>query len=156
MQAKQGVIELLNTLLSIELTAVNQYFVQAEICSNWGYDRLHDKLRDSSMEEMRDTQRLIRHILYLEGVPNMQRMNQVRIGENVPENLRVDLELEQGAVAALANGIVHCAEVGDFTTRHMLEEMIAGEEQQIDWLESQQELIGQVGLENYLSQQIKE
>lgn len=156
MKAKDGVVDILNNLLTIELTAVNQYFLQAEMCANWGFDRLHEKLRDSSMDEMKDAQKLVRHILYLEGLPNLQRLNPVRVGENVPEHIALDLELEHQAVETLAAGIAHCTSVGDFTTRHLLEEGIASEEMQIDWLESQQETIRQVGLENYLAQQIKD
>lgn len=156
MKAKDGVIDILNTLLTIELTAVNQYFLQAEMCANWGFERLHDKLRESSMEEMKDAQTFVRHILYLEGLPNLQRLNPVRVGETVPEHIALDLELEHLAVETLAAGIAHCASVGDFTTRKLLEDAIASEEGQIDWLETQQETIRQIGLENYLSQQLKD
>src|SRR5437763_1812855 len=90
-KAKEGVVDHLNNLLTIELTAVNQYFLQAEMCKNWGFDRLYDKLRESSMEEMTDAQELIRHILYLEGVPNLQLLGRVMFGETVHENLRLDL-----------------------------------------------------------------
>ena len=154
MKAKDGVIDLLNSALTVELTAVNQYFIQAEMCRNWGFERLYEKLRESSLEEMQDAQRLIRHILYLEGVPNLQRLNRIGVGESVLEDLQLDLELEQGAVGALAGAVVHCGEVGDYATRRMLEEMIASEEEQIDWLESQLGTVGLVGIENYLAQQI--
>jgi bacterioferritin len=153
-QARPGVIDRLNAILTIELTAINQYFVQAEMCRNWGYDRLHQKLRHSSMEEMKDTPALIERILYLEGVPNMQRLNQVRVGENVIENLQLDLQLEQEAVEALREAITHCREVEDYTTRKMFEEMIASEEEHLDWLETQLEAINQIGIELYLSQQL--
>ncbi len=156
MKAKEGIIDLLNNLLTIELTAINQYFVQAEICKSWGFERLYAKLMASSMGEMRDTQGLIRHILYLEGLPNLQRMNRVQIGANLLEHLQADLSLEQGAVAALTAGIGHCRDVQDYTTRKLLEEMVASEEEQIDWLETQLETIRLVGIENYLSQQIVE
>jgi bacterioferritin len=155
LEAKPGVIERLNTVLTVELTAINQYFVQAEMCKNWGYERLYEKLRDSSMEEMKDTQQLIGHILYLEGVPNMQRLNQVRVGENVLEHLQLDLDLERAGVETLREAITHCRNVEDYTTRRMFEEMIASEEDHIDWLEGQLETIRQIGLELYLSQQIK-
>lgn len=154
MKAKDGVIDLLNTALTIELTAVNQYFIQAEMARNWGYERLYEKLRESSMEEMEDAQNLIRYILFLEGMPNLQRLNRVGIGENVLEDLRLDLELEQGAVAMLATGVAHCTQVGDYATRGMFEAMIMSEQQQIDWLETQLETIRQIGIENYLSQQL--
>ena len=156
MQAKPGVIERLNTILTIELTAINQYFVQAEMCRNWGYERLYEKFKQSSMNEMKDTPRIIAHILYLEGVPNMQRLNQVRVGENVLEHLRLDLELENEAVEALREAITHCRNVEDYTTRRLFEEMIADEEEHVDWIENQLETIRQIGLELYLSQQIKD
>lgn len=154
MQAKEGVLEILNNLLTIELTAVNQYFLQAEMCRNWGYERLYEHLRSASLEEMKDTQELIRHILFLEGLPNMQRLNRVRIGQDVPENFNLDLETEREAVNFLTASIQHCANVGDFHTRGMLEQMVSSEEEHIDWLETQLETIRQIGLENYLSQQI--
>ncbi len=156
MQAKPGVVALLNNILTIELTAINQYFVQAEMVRNWGYERLYEKLRHNSLEEMKDAQEIVRHILFLEGIPNLQRLNQVRVGENVIENLQLDLEAEINAVNTLAAGVVLCAEVHDFTTRYMLEKMQASEEEHIDWLETQFETINQVGIENYLSQQIKD
>jgi bacterioferritin len=156
MQAKPGVIDRLNTILTIELTAINQYFVQAEMCRNWGYDRLYEKFKHSSMAEMQDTPHIIAHILYLEGVPNMQRLNQVRVGENVQEHLQLDLELEVEAVEALREAITHCRNVEDYTTRKMFEDMIASEEEHVDWIENQLEIIRQIGLELYLSQQIKD
>jgi bacterioferritin len=156
MEAKPGVLDRLNTVLTIELTAINQYFIHAEMCKSWGYERLYEKFRDSSLEEMKDTQELIRHILYLDGVPNMQRLNQVRVGENVEEHLTLNLEIERHAVDVLREAITHCRNVEDYTTRRMFEEMIASEEGHIDWLESQLETIRQVGLQLYLSQQIKD
>jgi bacterioferritin len=156
MKAKEGVVERLNTLLTNDLTAINQYFIQAEMCKNWGLERLYQKLREASFGEMKDAQRLIRHILYLEGVPNLQRMGTVRVGENVPEHLELDLQIEHQAVETLAEAIAHCTQVGDYTTRGILEEMIQGEDEDIDWLETQLEAIKQVGLENYLAQQIHE
>jgi bacterioferritin len=156
MKAKEGVVERLNTLLTNDLTAINQYFIQAEMCKNWGLERLYQKLREASFGEMKDAQRLIRHILYLEGVPNLQRMGTVRVGENVPEHLELALQIEHQAVETLAEAITHCAQVGDYTTRAILEEMIQGEDEDIDWLETQLETIRQVGLENYLAQQIRE
>src|SRR6476661_7549800 len=137
MQAKEGVIELLNASLTIELTAVNQYFLAAEQCANWGFPRLRERFRAISLEEMKDIEVLVKHILYLEGLPNMQRLNQVMVGENVLDLYRAGLELELGAVENLRAGIAHCAEVGDFTTRAMLEEMIAGEEKHVDVFETQ-------------------
>jgi bacterioferritin len=156
MQARPGVIERLNAILTIELTAINQYFVQAEICRNWGYERLWERFRHSSLEEMKDTQKIIAHILYLEGVPNMQRLDQVMVGETVLEHLQLNLELERKAVETLREAISHCRDVEDYTTRKMFEEMIASEETHIDWIENQLEAIRQIGPELYLSQQLKE
>jgi bacterioferritin len=154
MRAKEGVIDILNGILTIDLTAINQYFIHAEMCKTWGYDRLYHKLRDASITEMKDSQKLIEHILYLEGVPNLQRLGTIRVGENVLEHLQLDLEAERGAVTALTNGIAHCARVEDFTTRNILEEMVRDEEEHVDWLETQLEAINQIGLQNYLSQQL--
>jgi bacterioferritin len=120
MQAKEGVIDLLNGALTTELTAINQYFLAAKQCANWGFVRLHDRFRQLSFEEMKDTEQLIEHILYLEGLPNMQRLNQVRVGESVQEVLQAGLELERGAVDFLRGAIDHCAQQGVYTTRGML------------------------------------
>mgnify|MGYP003385037808 FL=1 len=155
MKAKDGVVNILNKLLTADLTAINQYFVHAKMCANWGYERLHHKVRERSIDEMKDTDAIIGHILYLEGVPNVQRMNSVHIGETVPEQLKLDLKAEQEMLALLAEGIVHCTKVMDFTTRHMFEDMAKDVDAHIDWIEMQMETIKQVGLENYLTEQIK-
>ena len=155
MKAKEGIIDLLNKLLTANLTAINQYFVHGKMCENWGYERLHHKVRQRSFDEMKDAEELIEHILYLEGVPNMQRMGTVHVGETVPEQLKVDLKAEQEMLKMLADGIVHCTKVGDYTTRHMLEDMSEDVDSHIDWIETQSETIKQVGLENYLAEQIK-
>ena len=154
MKAKPGVVDALNRILTIEVTAVNQYFLQSEIVRNWGYDHLADRLRAISMNEMKDIEELVKHILYLEGLPNLQRIDVVKIGENVLEHLELDLESERDAVDALTEGITLCVEVGDFGTRSRFEEMVRDEEKHIDWLESQIEAIGQVGIEQYLAQQL--
>ena len=154
MQAKPGVIERLNSILTIELTAVNQYFVQAEMCRNWGYEELYEKLRDLSLGEMKDAQEMVRYILFLEGVPNLQRLNDVRVGESVPEDFRLDLESELNIIEVLNEAIAHCTQAGDFATRGMLEMMTRDEQAHVDWLETQIEAIRQVGLENYLAQQL--
>lgn len=156
MKAKQGVVELLNKLLTEELTVINQYFLHAKMCKNWGYDRLHDHVLDRSYGEMKDAKAVIDHILYLEGLPNMQRLGTVKIGETVPEQLKSDLAKEKAMVKMLTDGIEHCTKVRDFTTRHILEDMVKDEEEHIDWIETQLETINQVGLQNYLSEQIKD
>jgi bacterioferritin len=155
MKAKEGVINVLNKILTADLTAINQYFVHSKMCANWGYERLEHKVRARSFDEMKDADELIEHILYLEGVPNVQRMNTVHIGETVPEQLKLDLKAEQEMLTLLTDGVVHCNKVGDFTTRHMLEDMVKDVDQHIDWIETQLETLKQVGLENYLSEQIK-
>lgn len=154
MKAKEGVLDLLNQHLTIELTAINQYFLNAKICANWGFSRLHDKFRELSMEEMEDTEKLIEQILYLEGLPNMQRLNQVRVGESVEEMLTAGLELERGAVDFLRQAIEHTGRVGDWTTRSMFEEMIREEEGHVDWYETQFEAIERIGIQHYLAQQL--
>lgn len=154
MKAKEGVLDLLNAHLTTELTAVNQYFLAAKMCESWGFARLYKKFRELSMVEMKDTEELIEHILYLEGLPNMQRLNQVRVGENVTEILQAGLDLERQAVDFLRGAIERCARVGDYKTRAMFEAGIADEEGHVDWFETQFDTIRLVGLENYLSQQI--
>ena len=156
MKARDGIVDHLNGLLTIELTAINQYFVQAEMCKNWGFNRLYKRFRDVSLEEMEDAQHLIQHILYLEGVPNLQRLNQVMVGETVMEDLELDLQSEMNAVAALTDAIAHCEQVQDYTTRGILQEMIRSEEEHVDWLETQMETIKIIGIDLWLNQQIHE
>lgn len=145
----------MNRILTADLTAINQYFVHAKMCENWGYARLHHQVRQRSFDEMRDVEALIKHILYLEGVPNMQRLGTVTVGETVPEQFEADLASEKEMLALLREGVTHCARVEDYTTRHLLEAMVKDVDEHIDWIETQQELIRQVGLERYLSEQIK-
>ena len=155
MKAKEGIIDLLNKILTADLTAINQYFLHAKMCDNWGYDRLHHKVRERSIDEMKDAEQLIEHILYLDGVPNVQRLGTVKVGETVPEQFKADLASEHEMLRLLTDGVAHCAKVGDYTTRHMLEDMAEDVDNHIDWIETQMETIRQVGLENYLSEQIK-
>lgn len=156
MQAKPGVIDALNTVLSNELTAINQYFIQAEICKDWGFELLHGKLRELSFGEMKEAQLIIRHILYLDGVPNLQRLGRVRVGETALEHITVDVELEKAQIQSLSDGIQLCQQVGDYTTRGILEELIRAEEEDLGFLETQLETIRQIGLERYLAQQVRE
>ena len=155
MKAKKGVVEYLNKLLTNELTAVNQYFLHSKMCDNWGYDRLYHKIRAESIDEMKHAEALIEHILYLEGVPNVQRLNTINIGQTVLEQLKLDLKLEQSAVTLFNEAIAHCVKAGDNTTRDKLEDMLESEEGHVDFIETQLETIKQVGIQNYLSQQIK-
>ena len=154
MEAKEGVVELLNRALTTELTAVNQYFLAAKQCDHWGIARLGHAFRTVSLTEMKDSERLIERILVLDGLPNLQRLDPVRVGEAVPEVLQAGLELERGAVEFLRGAIEHCVRVGDYTTRALFEEMIQDEERHVDWFETQLETIRLVGQELYLSQQI--
>lgn len=154
MQGSAAVLELLNEVLTAELTAVNQYFVHAKMCDNWGYERLAHHAREESIGEMKDAERLIERILYLEGVPNLQRLGTVRVGETVVEQLTADLGVEREAIERLNRGIALCVAESDNGSRDLLEDILEGEEEHADWLETQFELIRQVGENLYLSQQI--
>jgi bacterioferritin len=154
MEPQPGVVDRLNSVLTVELTAINQYFIHAEMARNWGYERLAEKYRDISLAEMKDTQELIRRILLFDGLPNMQRLNQVMVGEDAAEQLQLNLQAEMGAIATLREGVEHCMQVGDYATRLYFEEMIRDEEEHVDWLETQLEAVRQLGLENYLAQQL--
>ena len=156
MRGDADIIELLNDVLTAELTAINQYFIHAKMCENWGYHRLASHGRDESIDEMKHAERLIERILYFEGVPNMQRLFPVRVGETVPEQFDVDLQLEYTAVERFNRGIALAVERGDNGTRELLAEILVSEEEHVDWLETQQETIRQIGLEQYLSQQLHE
>ncbi len=156
MQGSPAVIEILNEVLTAELTAINQYFIHARMCDNWGYDRLSEKLRHESIDEMKDADAVIERILYLEGVPNMQRLGSIAVGETVLEQLNLDAELERSAVERYNRGVALAVAEGDNGTRDLFETQLRGEEEHLDWIESQLELIRQVGLENYLSQQIRD
>ena len=154
MKGHDDIIELLNEVLTAELTAINQYFVDAKMFDNWGYLRLGKSFRDESIDEMKDADKLIERILYLEGLPNLQRLGTVRVGETVAEKLRLALELEQEAIARLNGGIDLCTQRGDNGSRQLLEHILEGEEHHADWLEIQLELIQQVGKELYLAGQM--
>ena len=150
------IIDTLNDVLCAELTAINQYFLHAEMCADWGYERLYKYVRKESIDEMKHAEKIIERILFLNGVPNVQKMGKVRIGETVLEQLESDLALEHAAIPRLNAGIALCAELGDNGTRHLLEEILESEEEHVDWLEAQLDQISQVGIQNYLSQQVKE
>ncbi len=154
MKGDAKIVDLLNEVLTNELTAINQYFLHARICENWGYERLWKKVREESIEEMRHADRLIERILYLEGLPNLQRLEKVNVGETVPEQLRLDLDLEKKAIPVLNRGIEQCRKLGDNGTADLLEDLLEDEEEHANWLEAQLELVNQVGEQNYLSEQI--
>jgi bacterioferritin len=156
MKGDEDVIELLNDVLTGELTAINQYFIDTKMCVNWGYDRLAARVREESMEEMRDAEELIDRILYLEGVPNLQRLGTVRIGENVPEQFTLALEQEKLAIDRLNQGINLCRTRGDNGSRDVLEKILDGEEEHASWLETQLHLIQVLGEAAYLTQQVRE
>jgi bacterioferritin len=150
MQGEPAIIEFLNEALSAELAAINQYFGHAKLCENWGYHRLASKYREESIEEMHDAEKLIDRILLLDGLPNLQRLGSVRVGETVPEQLELDRALEEEAVARYRRGIVLTLEHGDPGSREVLEHLVVGEEDHLDWIEIQQRVIGDIGIERYL------
>ncbi len=156
MTGHERIIALLNDVLTAELTAINQYFLHARLCEHWGYRRLWKKLREESMGEMKHADQLVERILYLDGMPNMQRLAKVNVGESVPEQLRLDLELEKAAIKALNDGIEACRTHGDAGSRLLLEEILDAEEEHATWIETQLTLIGQVGEAHYLAQQVHE
>ncbi|MEO8381066.1 MAG: bacterioferritin [Acidobacteriota bacterium] len=156
MQGDPRIIDILNEVLTSELTAINQYFVHGEMCENWGYARLHHVIRKHSIGEMKHAEELIERVLFLEGIPNVQRLGKINIGESVEEILKSDYALELEALPRLNQGIELCRELGDNNSRHLLEEILHEEEEHVDWLEAQASLIQQVGLQNYLAQQIIE
>ena len=154
MRGHDEVIELLNDVLTGELTAINQYFLHAKMCENWGYKRLAAHVRDESIDEMKHAETLTERILYLEGIPNLQRLSPLRIGETVPEQLGNDLAVEMAALQRLNDGIALCSRLADNGTRELLEDILVEEENHVYWLETQLETIRQIGLENYLAQQL--
>jgi len=156
MRGDDAVIELLNEVLTTELTSINQYFVDAKMLDNWGYDRLAHHFRDESIDEMKDADVLIERILYLEGVPNLQRLGTVSVGETASEKLELALALETESIDRLNRGIASCVAAGDNGTRELLEHVLEGEEEHADWLETQLELINQLGDAHYLAQQIRD
>lgn len=149
MKGDPKVIDYLNKALTNELTAINQYFLHARMFRNWGLDRLNDREYHESIDEMKHADALIERILFLEGLPNLQNLGKILIGEDSREVLECDLRLEREALPLLREAIGHCESVGDFPSRELLEDILAGEEEHIDWLETQLDLIGRIGLENY-------
>ena len=154
MQGQPEIIELLNEVLTAELTAVNQYFGHSRIQKNWGYTRLADHSYEESIDEMKHADTLIERILYLEGMPNLQRLGSVRLGENPVEQLRLDLEVEREAVERLNSGIALCVSLGDNGTRELLADMLTSEEDHVDWIETQLDLVDKLGEQLYLSEQM--
>jgi len=149
-----AVIEALNGVLTAELTAINQYFIHHKMCENWGYERLAKKKREESVEEMKHADAVIGRILYFDGIPNMQRLSPIRIGENPIEQHKLDLALETEAVDRLNKAIALCREKGDNGSRELLEGILIDEEESVDWHEAQLHIIEEIGKEQYLAEQI--
>jgi bacterioferritin len=154
MKGDTKVIEFLNKALENELTAINQYFLHAKMYKNWGLEKLYAKEYHESIDEMKHADKLIERILFLEGLPNLQNLGKILIGENTPEMLACDLKLEHLAVPDLKDAILYCESVRDYVSRELFEEILENEEEHIDWLETQLELIEKIGLPNYIQSQM--
>ncbi len=155
MQGNPEIIEVLNEVLTAELTAINQYFVHAKMCQNWGYKALYAKIRAESIDEMKHADQVIERVLYLDGLPNCQRLWKLRIGQSVKEMMESDRQLEVEAIARLNKGIEAAVRLSDNGSRELLAGILVSEEEHLDWLEAQLTLISQVGEQNYLAQQIR-
>jgi bacterioferritin len=150
MRGDQTVIQHLNAVLKNELTAINQYFLHARMLRHWGVTKLGDREYHASLDEMKDADKLIERILFLDGLPNLQDLDKLLIGENVREVLECDLRLEQAGLARLRDAIAHCEGVRDFVSRDLFSDILEGEEDQVDFIETQFELIDRIGLERYI------
>ncbi|BAJ64736.1 bacterioferritin [Anaerolinea thermophila] len=156
MKGKESVLKTLNALLADELTAINQYILHSEMCANWGFDRLHKVIEKRAIDEMKHAEKLIGRILFLEGMPVVSQLNPMHIGATVAEMLEKDHASEADAVKAYNQAVRLCVEEGDNGSRALLESILNDEEDHIDWLEAQLDQIRQMGLENYLSQQLED
>jgi bacterioferritin len=156
MKAPQSIIDLLNKLLVGELTAINQYFLGAKICHQRGLSRLAHHLREESVDEMKHAEALIERILFLEGLPNLQKLDKITVADNLPDQLRADLKLETRTVEHLNDGVKTARQAGDAGTATLLEQLLVAAEDHVDWLEAQLGLIDSLGAEQYLAQQLHE
>jgi bacterioferritin len=154
MRGNDKVLSTLNELLADELTAINQYMVHSEMCDNWGYERLHHVVEHRAIDEMKHAEKLIARILFLDGKPTVSRLKEITIGKDVEQQLKNDLKAEEGAVTAYNAGIRVAVECNDNGTRDLLEEILEDEEKHIDWLEAQGDQIQQMGIQNYLVEQV--
>ncbi len=156
MKGNSAIIEALNEVLTAELTAINEYFIHHKMCENWGYERLAKKKREEAIEEMKHADIVIGRILFFDGIPNMQRLSPIRIGENAAEQHKLDLAVEVDAVDRLNKAIALCREKADNGTRELLEDILVNEEESVDWLEAQFHIVEEIGKEQYLAEQIHE
>lgn len=154
MKGERKIIEHLNAVLKNELTAINQYFLHSRMYGDWGLSRLEEKEYEESIDEMKHADALIKRILFLEGLPNLQELGKLYVGENPKEMIECDLRLEQEALPVLRDAIADCEKVSDYVSRELFEDILESEEEHVDWLETQLELIGRVGLENFLQSQM--
>lgn len=154
MNGSPDVIEFLNEALTAELTAINQYFLASKLCEHWGWKGLAEKFREESIDEMKDAESLMDRILLLDGHPNLQRLGSVQAGEDVPEQLALDRSLEENAIEMYRRGIALTLAEGDPGTRELLEHIVVGEEEHLDWIETQQDMITDIGIERYLQSHI--
>ena len=154
MQGSPEIIDFLNEALAAEVTAINQYFVNSKVCENWGWNRLATKMREESIEEMHDAEKLMDRILYLEGMPRLESLASVRAGKTVEDQMENDRQLEVAAVARYRRGVDLAEQHGDVGTRELLEHLLVGEEEHLDWIETQQTMIAAIGIQRYLQSQI--
>ncbi|GAB1257220.1 bacterioferritin [Aurantivibrio plasticivorans] len=154
MKGDAKVIEYLNRVLTMELTSINQYFLHARMYRNWGLEGLNEKCYKKSIKDMKQSDELIERVLFLEGLPNLQKLEKIRIGEHTEEMLGCDMTFELEELKLLREAIQVCEQCGDFVSREILEEILEDEEEYVDWIETQQYLIANTGLENYLQSQV--